>query len=371
MNSLYFLFLIVSFLSFSCGKQKEIKGHYINLSKFEDGIHHWNLYSRIRSDDRLDTNNVVGIGDNLLAYQNDDGGWPKNIDWLAKLNPDSVKAGLDERYRQSTFDNRNIFPQIEYLSAVYLQTGQLKYKIGAERGFQYILDCEYSKGGWRGWDANVVTFNDDVMTGIMNLLLDVKQQHEHYNWLSVAYQEELLQAYNRGLNVILKSQIVINGVKTAWCQQHDFETYEPVQGRAYEHPSVTARESCDVILFLMRIENPDDSIKNAIISAMNWLEKVKITGFRYGNFPIEERKYHETKINFDREFVADSSAKPVWARYYDLKNSKPFLSLRDGKIVYQLSDISFDRRVGYEWYGFWPQKVFEEYPKWLLQNEIL
>lgn len=358
------LFLCLAALA-ACSHQPQTKNYvYIDLSKFSDGIHHWNLYSRIRSGERFDTTDIVGIADNLLAYQNQDGGWPKNIDWLAKIDPDSVINDLTVHYRESTYDNRNIFPQIEYLSAVYGQTGEAKYRESAEKGFQYILNTEYPTGGWRGWDADVITFNDDVMTGIMDLLLDVKMNDPSYDWLTPDMCAKLLAAYERGLQVILKCQVKIDGVKTAWCQQHDFDTYVPVQGRAYEHPSVTARESCDIILFLMRIEQPDSAVVESIESAVAWLDRAKIEGYRYGDFPIEERPYHETTINFDREFVPDSTAKPVWARYYDLEEGKPFLSLRDGTIVYQLSDISFDRRVGYEWYGFWPEPVLKAYPEW-------
>ncbi len=358
------LFFVLASMA-ACTHQPQTKTYtYIDLSKFEDGIHHWNLYSRIRSGERFDTIDIVGIADNLLAYQNEDGGWPKNIDWLAKLDPDTVISDLSVHYRQSTFDNRNIFPQIEYLSAVYGQTGDEKYRAGAEKGFQYILNTEYPAGGWRGWDADVITFNDDVMTGIMYLLLDVKTNDPNYGWLKPEMHDKLLAAYERGLQVILKCQVEINGEKTAWCQQHDFNTYAPVQGRKYEHPSVTARESCDIILFLMRIEQPDSAIVEAIESSVAWLNKAKIEGYRYGDFPIEERPYHETTINFDREFVPDSTAKPVWARYYDLEKGEPFLSLIDGTIVYHLCDISFDRRVGYEWYGFWPEVVLKAYPEW-------
>ncbi len=350
---------------YSCtNNSKNHRYEYIDLTAFEDGIHHWNLYSSIRTSARLDSGDIIGIADNLLAYQNKDGGWPKNIDWLAKITPDSVINNLSVRYRQSTFDNRNIFPQIEYLSKVYSQCHINKYRVGAEMGLKYILAVENSRGGWRGWDADVITFNDDVMTGIMNLLLDIKQGINHYYWIDHELRNELLAAYERGLSVILDCQISINNQKTAWCQQHDFITHKPVQGRAYEHPAVTARESCDVILFLMRIKEPDVLVKAAIKSSVAWLKDAKINGYRYMDIPIDEKSYHETTINFDRVFVPDSSAPPVWARYYDLKYGKPFLSLNDGTIVYKLSEVSFDRRVGYEWYGYWPTAVLAIYPEW-------
>ncbi|HPR32832.1 MAG TPA: pectate lyase, partial [Prolixibacteraceae bacterium] len=269
-----FLFSLTVLLSLSfslCQNKREQQTlPYIGLAKFADGIRHWELYSEIRSNERYDTSDVIGIAQNLLNYQNDDGGWPKNIDWLAIIDPDSVTGNLSERYRQSTYDNRNIFPQIEYLSAVYDYTGGENYRKAAEKGFRYILNTQYPGGGWRGWDADALTFNDDVMTGILNLLLDVKTGRSIYSWIDSSLRKELIVAYEKGLQVVLKCQIELNGVKTAWCQQHDPRTYEPVQGRSYEHPSITARESSDIVLFLMRIEPHEPEVDRAIGAAVAW-----------------------------------------------------------------------------------------------------
>lgn len=364
----YFLWLLLFLSIFSCNSNKTKPIPYIDLSKFNDGIHHWELYSKIRSEARFDTTDVISIANNLVAYQNADGGWPKNIDWLAKLKPDSVKNALSERYQQSTFDNRNIFPQIEYLSQAYYYTNIEKYKIAAKKGFEYILREQFPKGGWKGWDADAITYNDDVMTGIMELLLSVKEGRIYLDWLSQDLKTKLLEAYDKGLQVILKCQIEVDKQKTAWCQQHHPVTYEPIQGRKYEHPSITARESSDIVLFLMKIENPSEEVKQAITSAVSWFERAKIIGYDYQTITIPERPYHETTVNFDRRFIADKNAQPVWARYYDLDESKPFLSKVNGKIVYDLDEISFDRRIGYDWYGYWPKKVLAKYGKWKDQN---
>ncbi len=362
MKYLYQLCLLL--LLFSCTQSKTTEIPTISLDKFSDGIHHWELYSKIRSEARFDSSDVISISNNLLAYQNEDGGWPKNIDWLAKLNPDSVTNALSVRYRQSTFDNRNIFPQIEYLSQAYYYTNIEKYKIAAQKGFEYILREQFPQGGWKGWDAEAITYNDDVMTGIMELLLSVKEGRIYFDWLSQDLKSQLLEAYQKGLQVILKSQIEIDGQKTAWCQQHDPVSYEPVQGRKYEHPSITARESSDIVLFLMKIEHPSAKVKSAIEAAVNWFENAKIEGYDYQTITIPERAYHETTVNFDRKFIADKNAQPVWARYYDLDESKPFLSKVDGEVVYNLDEISFDRRIGYDWYGYWPEKVLQQYRIW-------
>lgn len=362
--------LILLFLSFTLVTQARSEDtiRYISLEKFRDGIKHWNLFSPIHNYDRYDSTDIAHIADNLLAWQNSDGGWPKNIDWLGMLDADSIKSTLSERQRESTFDNRNIFPQVEYLAKSYKIYKDKKYQEGAEKGLRYILNNQGPTGGWRGADVDAITFNDDVMTGIMNLLLDIQYDRITYDWIEPALKNKLYQAYKKALSATLKCQVEIHGKKTAWCQQHDHSSYKPVKARSYELPSVTARESTDVVLMLMKIRDPGDSVIQAVESAIQWLKAVEIEGFRYATVPIPEVKYYETTVDYDRVLIADSTAGPVWARYYDLEQSEPFLCRRDGRIVYSLDEISFERRVGYAWYGYWPEKALEAYEKWKMET---
>ncbi len=349
---IFILFVTNNILIHAQNKQNKIP--VISLEKFYDGIHHWCLDNDTSAYPRYKPADVLQIADNLLAYQNSDGGWPKNIDLLGILNPDSVINSLSPRYQQSTYDNRNIYPQIEYLSKVYFYSNIEKYRIAAEAGINYILSNQYENGGWRGWDADAITYNDDVMTGIMNLLLDITEEKEYYNWIETTKMEQIRIALNKAINVTLKSQIIFNGEKTAWCQQHDYSTYKPVMGRPYEKASVTAKESVSVVTFLMRIENPDDSIVSAIKHAINWFNEVKLQGLRL-----------DTLENNNVQLIKDPESS-LWARYYDLEKNEPILCTKDGKIVNDYNEISPERRYGYEWYGTWPDELLkEDYPQWL------
>ncbi|HXR82948.1 MAG TPA: pectate lyase, partial [Hanamia sp.] len=79
-------------------------------------------------------------------------------------------------------------------------------------------------------------------------------------------------------------------------------------------------------------------------------------------------KFHEAKT--DKIVVHDSAAPPLWTRYYELKTNRPLFANRDGKKVYNLSDVSRERRTGYAWYGYWPQEIISsEYPAWLKRIE--
>ncbi|MBN2787601.1 MAG: pectate lyase [Paludibacteraceae bacterium] len=343
----------------------------IKLIKFKDGIHHWNLEHPNRNYHRFDRTEITAIADNFVAWQNYDGGWPKNIDWLAKIDIDSVKRVMNKKHRISTLDNRNTFPQIEYLSEAYFITKNETYRESAEKGIRYILSTQNPiSGGWKGWDVNAITFNDEIMTGVMTLFLDIKEKEKIYTWINADLYKEICESLHKAIDVTLRCQIVQNGEKTAWCQQHSHKALYPINGRTFELASITANESSDVLLFLMRIKNPSKDIIAAVHAGVKWLEKSKLTGFKVERKPLPKNKYINNEYPFDLVVVEDATAKPIWARFYDLESNEPFLCNRNGERVYKLEDVSPERRTGYAWYGYWPEKVFKVYAEWKLRKDV-
>ncbi|SMO54189.1 pectate lyase, PelA/Pel-15E family [Gracilimonas mengyeensis] len=337
----------------------------ISLDKFADGIHHYELFAEELDYPRLDTSNYRGIADNLVTFQNEDGGWPKNIDWLADVDMDSLKNTLSPRDVQSTFDNDNTHPQIDFLARMYSRTGNEKYRESAEEGLRYILETQNPSGGWRGWDVDAITFNDNVMTGIMEVLLDVKTGKSYYEWVEPELRRELNQAFDEALDVTLRCQIEVNGVKKAWGQQHDHQTLEPVQGRTYEFPAVVSRESVGVVEFLMQINNPDERIVEAVDAAVSWMRRSGLENIRIDTIHISPDTYPGQNLDVDRKVTIDSSASTIWARYYEVEGNTPFFATRSGEKVYSLAEVNPERRGGYAWYGYWPAELIEEkYPAW-------
>lgn len=331
----------------------------------QDGIHHWNLLHSNRSYMRYAETDYEKIADNLIAYQNLDGGWLKNIDWLGVLNSDSVKATLNDFEKQSTLDNRNTFSQIEYLADTYVLTNKLKYRLAVEKGLDYLLDTQKENGGWRGWDVDAVTFNDDVTTGALELCRNILQGDKSFLWLDQKYLDKIKIAYTRGINLILKTQYIQNGVKTVWAQQYDNVTLEPVKARSFELPGLTAWESSNIVLLLMGIENPSNEIIQAVHDAVNWFKKSAINGIRIQQIALNKDKIINQEYPYDNVVVEDVNAKPIWSRYYELSDNKPFMVKRSGEKVWKLADVNAERRTGYDWYGYWPQEVLDNYPKWL------
>ena len=363
--------LFIAFLLTGCGGNSQKQLPELSIDGFKDGIHHWNLEHEVRDYPRLETTQVREIADNLIGYQNEDGGWPKNLDLLGVLDTDSVKAALSDRYRQSTLDNRNTFPQIEYLAQVYTLSDELKYGEAAEAGIRYILNTQNASGGWRGWDIDAITFNDEVTTGAMDLMYRVYTHEVPYAWVSPELSAAARSAFERALDVTLRCQIVVDGVKTAWCQQHDHKTLEPVGARTYELPCITANESSDVVLFLMDLPEPDERVIDAVTSAVAWFRKSVLPGIRLERQEVSPEEITNHEYPYNLVVVEDPSAEPIWARFYEISDGvSPFMANRDGVKVYKLSDVLPERRMGYSWYGYWPEKVFEVYAEWLAKHGL-
>ena len=358
------LFTLVSFIK-TYSQNKQYKP--IDISLFEDDIRHWkNGPGRDIKYERYNLDDITGIADNILKFQNPDGGWPKNIDWLGKLDYEKVSGRLSDLEKHSTCDNRNTCSQIEYISKVYAETDTERYRDGAVRGLNFILSTQNASGGWRGASVDAITFNNDLMTGIMNLFLDIVDGKPYYSWIGKDLMAKIEDSFRRALDVTLKCQIVVDGKKTGWCQQHDNKTLLPVKAGTYELPSIASLETTSVVEFLMRFDHPDQQIIDAVEGAVAWLEKSKISGIRLKYIEVDTRNINENYKRYDKVVVEDKNAPPIWARYYEIGTNIPFFSNSDGIKVYKLEDVAQERRIGVAWYGYWPDELLKiKYPEWL------
>jgi PelA/Pel-15E family pectate lyase len=316
---------------------------------------------------------AVRIADNVLLYQFPSGGWPKNIDMAKELN-EAEKQQLKaiNHLDSSTIDNSATYTQLRYFAKVYQRTKLDRFKDSFIKGFDYFILAQYANGGWpqffplrEGYYSHI-TFNDDAMIGVMNLLRDIKKERGEFSFIDSERREKAGRAVTKGVECILKCQIKVNGVLTGWCAQHDERDFTPAKARTYELPSLSGEECVGIVEFLMGIDNPMDEVKVSIQSAVSWFDKVKIKGIKV--IAVGDARGPEGR---NRIVVKDPAAPPMWARFYEIGSNKPFFCSRDGIKRDNLSDISYERRNHYSWLGYWPQKLLEkEYPEWARKHSL-
>jgi PelA/Pel-15E family pectate lyase len=315
---------------------------------------------------------AVRIADNLLLYQRETGGWPKNIDMAAPLN-EKERAELSGRKKQrdSTIDNSATYTQMAFLALVYQSTRHSRFKESFITGLDYLLKSQYANGGWpqvypipAGYHRHI-TFNDDAMVGVMNLLRQISRKQPEYSFVDDDRRLRAERAVEKGIDCILKCQIKVKGKLTVWCAQHDEITLEPASARTYEKVSLSGSESVGIVRFLMGIDNPGPPVIESIQSAVAWFNVAKLTGIK-----VIEKPDISLPKGFDMIVVKDPNALPLWARFYDIETNRPIFSGRDGIIKYSLAEIEHERRIGYHWYTTAPLELLEkDYPAWQKKNK--
>ena len=350
----------------------------IDTDAFQNSAHHWydifdksNVINAKANQPRYKSTDIIPIGDNILLYQKNNGGWPKNYDMLAVLTPaqkDSL-SGVKNNLN-TTFDNSTTYSHVAALANIYSATKLDRFKIAALKGIDFILSAQYKNGGWPQYFplennySNEITFNDDMFTGIMRLLKDIKENKSAYSFVDEIRRRKVVHAFEKGLQCIVRTQINDTGRPTAWCQQYDVATLRPAWARAFEPPSICNGESSGVVLFLMSIEHPYKEIIRAVENAVTWFNESRIYNTRIKTIPAPDTLYRFRRSTTDKIVVNDPSAPPIWTRYYELKTHRPLFCNRDSKVVYSLAEVERERRDGYAWYTYEPQKVLNAYSSW-------
>ncbi len=309
---------------------------------------------------------AIRIAGNLLIYQHENGGWDKNIDMALPLGGKHLEEVRQKHGGLSTIDNDATYTQMRYLAKVYAATRDGRYASAFQRGLSYLFAAQYPNGGWPQfyplrhgyWDH--ITYNDDAMIGVMELLRSVANGDPAYAFVTPDERDRASAALQKGIECILKTQVVVDGKLTVWCAQHDEVTLAPAKARSYELPSLSGSESVGIVEFLMRIDNPPPEVVRSVEGAVEWFRRSKIEGIR-----VIPKAAPGTPKGTDMTVVSDPSAPPLWARFYDLSTNRPIFCGRDGIVKQTLAEIEYERRNGYRWYVDRPARLLEtEYPEW-------
>jgi PelA/Pel-15E family pectate lyase len=298
------------------------------------------------------------LADSVIAHQSPEGGWPKNT-----VLSEPPTTDPDQRLA-NTIDNHGTTLPMAFLARMITATGDPAYRAAFDRGLAYLLEAQYPNGGWpqfyplRGGYHDRITFNDDAMTRVLGLMRDVATGEGPYAFANARRRRDAEEAVARGVEVILRTQIVQDGAPTGWCAQYDEQTLSPAWARRYEPPSVSGSETVGIVRFLMSLNAPSPKVMAAIDGAVAWLQKVALRD-------VALERFTDADGRPDERLITKPDAAPLWARFYELETNRPIFTDRESVVHYDLSGIERERRVGYRYVGDWPRRLLEqEHPAW-------
>jgi PelA/Pel-15E family pectate lyase len=297
------------------------------------------------------------LGEVLVTYQTPSGGWSKRIDFTRPRARGESFSSEDNWSWIGTLDNGATTEQLKYLGNLIRAQRADYLEAAYRRGIDYLLSAQMPNGCWpqiyplQGSYHDAITFNDDATVNALEVMDEVARGRHAFVGPEVI--ESARRSVREGIRCILATQVSVNGFKTVWAAQHDPLTLQPIKARAYEHPSLSGRESGAVLDFLMRVANPDSAVVSAVHAAAEWFRAHAMRGYSYAP---------------RGQLTPDPKGGPLWARFYEIGTNRPIFSDRDGVIRYNLHEIGTERRTGYLWYTDEPASTLRRYDVWARQH---
>jgi PelA/Pel-15E family pectate lyase len=314
------------------------------------------------------------VADNIVSFQTPAGGWGKNQDrdgpprqrgqaYTATDVPGAARdiAGPANWAFVGTIDNNATILELRFLARVIAATpgGGAPYRTAFQRGVDYLLGAQYPNGGWpqvfplMGGYHDAVTFNDDAIAQVIELLRDVGARTGDFAFVDAILAGRARAAAVRGYDLVVATQVQVNGRPTIWGQQHDVLTLAPTAARNFEPAALSSEESAGLLSLLMRVPDPSPRMVAAVHAGAIWLRDhavPDVVWMREGTEgPHLERR---------------TGAGPLWPRFYDIATATPIFGDRDRLVRTDVNAISLERRKGYKWWGTGPAAVLKRYDRW-------
>ena|SRR5690606_7905991 len=310
------------------------------------------------------------LAEKVLVYQLPNGAWGKQlvdkkaVNYALPLTKELLQKieATDEKH--ATIDNGATTREINILLEAYAKMQNTAYLEAARKGVEYLLEAQYENGGFPQYYPNKslyraqITYNDNAMINVLTVLDNLAKEKTNFAALADnRLKERAMGAVERGIDCILKTQVIQGDSLTIWAAQYDEKTLQPEQARAFEPVSLSTSESVNIVRFLMK-QPVTPAIETAIEAAVRWFAVHDLEGYRF------DKMTNPKTGQIVRDLVPDNTS-VIWSRFYDIENNKPLFGDRDNSVTYDFSKISDERKNGYAWFGNWPIKLLEkEYPKW-------
>lgn len=260
--------------------------------------------------------------DALIRVQHPSGGWNYVADlageeslrkWYDTIGRNGWRLEeFQHYYGNATFDDQTTIAAARFMLRLYLAKRDPKHKASLDKAIQFVLDAQYSSGGWPqrfplmgGFSRNgnpdytgFITFNDDVAVANVDFLIEC---------LQTLGEERLREPILRAMNSFVITQQ--KSPQAGWAMQYTVDL-EPAGARTYEPRALSTETTVQNIGQLIRFYylTGDTNFLTRIPEAFAWLDAVR----------------------FDRD---DPSVRGTHPTFVEIGSNKPLFLHRSGSNV--------------------------------------
>jgi PelA/Pel-15E family pectate lyase len=377
-----------------------------NLERYEYNIPQILTMLVMRTDDLHEKFDLDEIANNLVTWQfgmhneiyskninnnNNIGGYwvEKEVSMFVPYTGKGVTYVMSDgniAENKGTFQSGNMVSFIKIIINNFIKTKKSNLLQSIHKFIDYLIDIShnYNNGGIPLYhpklDDDLWKYNISIKNGnFINYLRSIEIILNSQELLSHIESkiDQLKNAYKKSLILLLKLQINVDSTKTIWCQYYDKDTLLPVDGNENEPVGLCTLESAQILLFLMNIENPTNSIKDTIHTGCNWFYQNKISGwmqiFDKKNYNInnnDENTEYQTLI-LEYNYKPFPEKMTLHSRYYDFNSMAPIF--KENNKLYDIesfNNMSVDYRNSEYHMGMWGHYLIEAYEEWCKMYNI-
>ena len=290
------------------------------------------------------TDDARAIADRVVEWQSSAGAWTKGIDYS---RPPAGGEPADV-WSRGTFDNEATSAELRFLARVIAANDPERarpWRAAFLRGLAYVFDSQYPNGGFpqvyplAGSYHDAITYNDSAMLRALAILRDVAERKAGLRVRAGGAKGRGREAPAAGRRLHPRHPDQDSGrpahgvVPAARCADGT-----ALRGRNFEPIAASASESASICQFLISLPEATPAVSSALDDAIAWFERVA----------LHDVEWHRPNVS-GNGLIAVPGAAPLWARFYEIGTDKPIFGDRDRTIHYNVTELSSERRLGYQW----------------------
>ncbi|HEX5871120.1 MAG TPA: pectate lyase, partial [Longimicrobium sp.] len=301
------------------------------------------------SPQRYRTDEARRTAETIVSYQTPSGGWSRGVAAAEPRRPGQAYTPPSPRSAGGP-DVRTTADRLRYLMRADAAGPDERYRRAFLRGVEYLLRAQLPNGCWplvyplMGTDTDAVAFSDEAAMLVLRQLHDVGRGAAAF--VPDPVRRRAGQSVARGVDCVLRAQVMVDGRRTGWGARHDPLTLAPVATAGHLR-ALSAWDTPDVLEYLLETDMGDPRVAASVRGAAAWLREATLWGIEHSP---------------EMRPMSVPGAGPIWAHYYEIGSNRT-LYAGHGEVRHDWRELP-DTLWGLGWFTYEPSLELMRYDRW-------